>query len=329
MEPKEEKLSSTKQTIMLMERPSKFSYYENLDIKLSDQSRILDNATIEKMVLLNEVVASDFFILKALAEMSWANVEMLVAALKAMHKEEPEKAIPDATRDLVKSRVVRLCKASLAKGFEYETASGAPIKVYCATDAGINLIRKKLYYNKSAEIFNALSPCEEVFRRLACNYVAQRISIAPVVTKYIPGGVDYISGVGKVYMYSRLYCEAGESKKVTLFEPIYFRANPLLNSKEEMENFIRSRFLTIKQYSKKAVTDGFQVSIVFVVEDYDGLKNGMLMIMSEMEDWINKIYFTSENAVYAADNVVKSFLKVSKVEDQKPTIMACDKFDFL
>lgn len=328
MEPKEEKITATKQTLMYMERLSKFSYYDGIEIRLSDQSHMLDNAMIEKMVLLKEVVESDFFILKALAELSWANVEMLVEAVRKMHLMEPEKAIPPATRDTIKSRVVRLCKTSLAKGFEYVTSSNTPIKVYCATDAGITLIRRKLYYSGNSEVFNALNPCEEIFRRLACNYVAQRLCSGKTGMRHIPGTVEYVAGKGKVFLYSRLYRETEDQKKVIIFEPMYFRANPLLNSRNDMINYIKHRLSIFRCFEKKAIADGYNVSVVFVVEDYSGLKEAVSLLKEELNENSTNIYFTSENAIYSSENADRGVLKIKEVTEGKPTLVACNGSEF-
>lgn len=97
-----------------------------------------------------------------------------------------------------------------------------------------------------------------------------------------------------------------------------------------MFEFIRNRFSVLKHFEKKAVSDGYNVSVIFVVEDYAGLREGIKMAMSEMVDeWINRIYFTSEHAVYSSENIVSSFLKIPEVNEGKPTLMACSKFDYI
>ena len=324
-----ENLTPTGETLVYMERLSKFAYYNELNFKLSQTSRILSNDEIEKAVLLGEIVPGDYFVLKAVAEFSWANCEMITRALARMHRTEPGKAYPEPKMEITKSRLVKLSKSSLVKGFEYMTADGKAIKVYCATDAGIYLLKKKLYYDGNIETFNCLQPPEEAFRRLATNYVAQRMSYGGHNIDFIPGRWEYIQSVGKVFLYSQLFYKVDGSEHVVLVEPYYLKSNENIVAKKEMNAWITNRITLIKKY--KALHEvSKKFSLVYVVEDKEGLKEAVNFAVNEFPDDLANIYFTSENAIFMTKKKFSyAFLKIENVINGVPSIKASVNLEYM
>lgn len=323
------KITITEETLNYMDQLSKFAYYDEINFRLSDHSKLLSHDEIEKATLIGNITPSDFFVLQSVANFSWANSEIITRDIAKRKQREPEKAYPVAKMENIKSCLSRLSRNSLVRGFEYKSSTGSAIKVYCTSESGIYFLKKKLYYDGNVETFNSLNPPEEIFRRLASNYVAQRLSYCGELEKFIPGNWLYINSLGKIYVYSQLIFKKEEEESFVLVEPFYIRSNRSITSKSEMLSFNTTRYSVVRALKEKQEGKR-RFSVVVVVEDREGLRYAIDYYLREFPEDIRNIYFTTENAVYMSNKrFASAFLKIDRVENNIPIVKACTSLDFI
>lgn len=306
---------------------SKYAYFEDINFILSRNSRLLTVTDTETAILLGEVTVSDSLVLEIIEKYSWVNPEMVLNEVSLMKSKEPIKAYPAAKQEVIKACLARLAKTGLVRVFEYNSITGNLIKLYCLSENGSYYLRKRMLSTIKHETFNSLNAMEEIFKRIASNYVGQSLARYKGIKKFIPGSWDYIQGVGKVFIYSRLETEVNGIEHIVIVEPCYILSNPKIISESKMKDIIQSRIAMVKKIIEDNVDK--QVSVICVVEDLAGLKYATNLFLSEVPDNIHNFYFTSENCIFQMKQATNAFLRIKNSEMKKNELTHAKKLEFL
>lgn len=294
----------------LLETPSKYCYHPGMQYKLYSESRIKDYTHIERAILEEDVHYSDLLLLKIIAELDFATAQQIMSYISLIRHNEPGIIYPTGEERNIKQALTRLCRNSLARGFKYEANDigfETPI-VYTISDAGLDVIKYRLYYkNKKVTAMNALQPPEEAFRRLACNEVtlalAKQLKCDFQTTKN-----TYVQNYGKTMLYGQLECQIDGKEVMVMIEPMYFECNRNIVSKEQMKKFVLERMEVVKKQrmffaDKKHYT-------VFVIEHKEYLDEALKILCNSFSGELSNLYITSESVLYKTKVTQNAFIRL-------------------
>lgn len=320
-----------------MEERSGLTYIEGCELKRVDCRR-KEYGEIERAVYERAVAMSDFFVLRALAGLSFATIEM-VSVYVGYEKEtctDPQIVFPSAEYEAVKKSLSRLVSNALAN--KYEFVAPGTVKtytLYTVTEAGYQCLRKILYYREPFEGMAALNDLTEVLKRVGAAYVGLRLVKAKAAVKfqgYSENG--YFKSLGKFPFYGRVFTDVAGQKYVAMLEPFYFNFNPMLIEKETKKRVNVDRISVIKEYKEALESEGKKLRVIAVVEDKRGLIEAVKLLQSasfSKEELISMFYFTSRQAVCERkDDLIGAFLKIEEFDAKGgPKVKACKQLDFV
>lgn len=345
-------IEKLKTTLQYMEEPSVFCYFEGIEYALSSKSRFCTFDEIERQLLIGtDVAKSSYFILEIVALFSFCTTEMIQFELEKRRIENvrrgEELIIPSSDRNAVNKALIQLCRFGLLRQFRYLPRSSNLnptrnlVSVFCITEAGLETIRINLMFDQASykEIFTTLNNPYEVFRRISCNWISQKLSVAKNVCKYIPFKKEYIAFLKiKEYIYSRVLFEINDKKILYLFEPIFFQVNPKFINNQRLYDELRRRLIILEGSYKTFIKKYDKVKIIFVVEDKDGLNEASKLVTKEFRilrrqidtvidvggsvnsstvPLLEDIFFTNQTAVFGNDQFLDSLIQIEQIQDEK------------
>lgn len=328
---------NTRSLLECMEERSGLTYVEGCELKRSD-CRIKSYGEIERAVYERAVAMSDFFVLRALAGLSFATIEM-VAVLVEHEKQacdDPQIAFPSTEYDAIKKSLARLVGNALANKYEYVAPGAArSYNLYMVTEAGYQCLRKILYYKEPFEGLAALNDVTEILKRVGAAYVGLRLIKSGAAVSFQGFSENgYFKNIGKFPFYGRIFTEVYGQRFVTMLEPFYFNFNPLLIKKGTRMRVNVDRLDVIREYKAVLDAEGKKLRVIAIVEDKKGLIEAVKLLQSasfSREELISMFYFTSRQAVCERkDDLIGSFLKIEEFDaNGVPKVRACRQLDFV
>lgn len=321
----------------LMRTPTKFKYSDSLDMALCSSTKVeTGRAEIENAFLVNMVGLSDMYIVWALIELRYANVEMIAEYLRQYKRVYPDKLVPNADdSSAIKSRVHVLESIGVIRGIKYTTELGDEIRIYWASEVGATVA--KLQLDKPDKMYKNLLGARhpvEIMRCIATAYVGLMMARNRYCAEFI--GFDDVK-MGNIYgknkLYSKLYYKAPGKKYLAVVEPVYFSTSSNITTDYENIAYIKSRLNIVANYlsfNKSLLAEGkdapTKIKVVIVVEDYEGFRKAFDIIRELSTDLLSHCVFTSENVLYSRGNELKdSFIKVVPKPDGSGWGVGIDK----
>jgi len=320
-----------------MEERSGLTYVEGCELKQADCRR-RDYGEIERAVYERNVAMSDFFVLRALAGLSFATVEMVTTYIEYEKKicDDPQIVFPVAEYEVIKKALARLVGNALANQYEFVVPGKVKTyNLYAVTGAGCQCLRKILYYREPFEGLAALNDITEILKRVGASYVGLRLVKSGAAVKFQGFSENgYFKTIGKFSFYGRVFTEVAGQKYVVMLEPFYFNFNQMLIEKDTRGRVNVNRLDVIREYKTLLDAEGRKLRVVAVVEDKKGLIEAVKLLQSctfSKEELISMFYFTSRQAVCERkDDLIGSFLKIDEFDAKGvPKVKACRELDFV
>lgn len=328
---------STLQLLECMDIRSGLTYVDGCELKRAE-CRTRSYGEIERAVYERAVAMSDFLILKALAGLSFATIEMVTILIEHEKKvcDDPQIVYPPAEYDVVKKVLSRLVSNALANKYEY-VAPGMTRKydLYTVTEAGYQCLRKILYYREPFEGMAALNDITEILKRVGAAFVGLRFVKAGAAVSYRGFSENgYFKNTGKFSFYGRVFTETAGQKYVAMVEPFYYSFNTRLIEEDVRLRINTARFNIIREYKTVLEAEGKRLRIVAVVEDKKGLIETVKLLQGTdftKEELRTMFYFTSREAVCERkDDLLSPFLKIEDFDEKgTPKVVACRHMDFV
>lgn len=328
---------STKALLECMEAQSGLTYVDGCELKRTECRR-KDHGEIERAIFEKAVATSDFFVLRAVARLSFATIEMVTnyIAFEKNHCDDPQVVFPVAEYDVIKKSLGRLVSNALVNKYEYcVPKSERTYVLYVATDAGCQCLRRILYFKEPFESLMAINDITEVLKRIGAAFVGLRLAGANAVTNFQGfSETGYFKSVGKFPFYGRVFSEVSGRKYVTLVEPFYFNFNPRVIEKETRNRIVLSRLDVIREYKTVLESDDKALRVVVVVEDKKGLIEAVKLLQASSflrDELISMFYFTSRQAICEKkDDLVGSVLRIEEFDQTgAPKVRMCSNLDFI
>lgn len=272
---------------------SNFAYHENADYKIDAISTFHTRDSIEKEFLLGKNIPhSDLYAVEIVARLSFATTDMVFSELQFM-KNSPNYAdviLPSIDRSNVRNSLIRMCQTGLLRNFSYISYNNPNVKIsiYCASDMGIKIVKKRLYSNVADnDTMPSLCPEEEAFRRLAANACVIALRERYGYSKILFNKNLYIPRIGKKRIYGKCEYLEGDVVHIRIIEPLYFKASSSRVPKGRMESVNLERFQILNQYVKnmqqKYSDENIDLKIIFLYENTDGLKKCVKMAVQNLD----------------------------------------------
>lgn len=290
----------TQSILNYLEQPSKFKYYDGLNMQLTKYSHIKSYIEVEKFVQLEYVVSSDLALLSIIADFSYCDARMLQDRLIEKKRKYPDVIYPSDDMDHLKNMLKRLCKASLVRGYSYGVEnSNSTIIIYCITDAGVEIVKRFCCREQEVPVLNPLFPPHEMFKRLSANYISLALRTMNYIESYKLGRMEYVHGFGKEYIYSTLKGKRYDIDFNVIVEPVFFSVNRKMITDDDLNQSIEKR---MKLLNKLITLPHYKnCYIVFVIEDKESLKRVINLAMKNLTNTKKEmVYFTGESIVYQA-----------------------------
>ena len=331
----------------LLSISSQFSYYEDIEIKwLSTNKFISVNELEYNMLVRNSIPDSDLFVAEIIALYSFASMPMIAKELHRLHKEPKNKdlILPSDDKQSIRKICDRLCANGIIRGFTYYTKDQeTKIKVYCISDLGKTVIKKKLCTDlRYIDTMTTFEHPMEILKRLASNFIGQYISQLPGLKKVCTGDTLYLPKVGKQYIYNRQFFDWNGEKYVVLTEAISFSYDKKRITEERFFEQVKTRLETLDAYIRTLKEEHYHVRIIFGIDNLNGMKqvcqfimnkltyicesSAMIKAMLETKKWeeieitpedmpqaMKEIYFTSPQIVYNKNEIKGSLLQANNI----------------
>ena len=151
----------------------------------------------------------------------------------------------------------------------------------------------------------------EIMRRLAVNYILQKMEFRTEADVTYCRAEHTGDKKGRRMVYGRIESD----KECVIFEPVFYRINPNIQTELELEQYIDDRIIFLPKMFKKMIGNSDKRRVlVLVVEDRDCIKKAYQRYEQVVKD-CDLVYITSEAMVRAGIKMslkVAPFLKIFK-----------------
>lgn len=336
---------------------STYAYHEDVEYQIDSGSIFHTWESVEKEFLLGKNIPhSDLYAVEVVARLSFATTDMVASELKLMKKMPKYKTVQVSNLDQadVRNSLIRMCKAGLLRCFTYNAYTNSKVKIaiYCASDIGVTIIKKRLYSNlKSKDTMLSLCPEEEAFRRLAANACVIALRDRYGYSKTLFNRQVYIPKLGLKRIYGKCESLDGDIIRIRIIEPLYFMADTARIPPERMEDANKERMHVLNEFIKnmlqKYPEENIDLKVIFLYENHEGLRKCTKMVVENLElvrssfdaiieeavdngesytinkdnaPGIENIFFTSEPLLYHMGEEKQEFIKLSQVVNENGTI---------
>lgn len=204
--------------------------------------------------------------------------------------------------DNIKNRLTNLVKAGVLTRYifytyHYEhTDKLMKMSYYLVSPHGYNYIKRILNYKEPYDEYLAVWPIEEVFKFLVVNTVCQRFLTEKSFKEYnidFPFYIKELKSKERIYAVIDVAVEDG-SKKV-IVEPFKLNYNNMRISENEFKMELNNRFKVLKEYIQFLQGNGYVSNdIIFVCEDFKGIKQAAKMATHYLPEYLDNIYYTTD-----------------------------------
>lgn len=255
---------------------------------------------VSRLFLSKQVTLSDVFILKAVHSLGFAIPEMVAQKLKLMKKKEPEKIIPVGNDASIRNRMIVLCECGLLIGQTVSCAGFNRYNVYCCSEIGYTVIRKKLNRSIFGDNLLACDSALEMFRKLSGVYAL--LSLSKRIT------CDYVKGYKRddtfkeerltPHFYGKMEITYNDSSIILIAQPMYFNIDTKVDDFGMLQERYMNELLQISEWIKQQMLRNQQdVFVVMVVENVCGLRETAKMVHGVVPELESHIVYTSERTL--------------------------------
>lgn len=280
-----------------------FMFHEDMNISGVAHNKRRTADEVSRLFLGKQLALSDIFILKAVHSLGFGTPEMVAQKLKLMKRYEPEKIIPVANDASIRNRMIVLCESGLLIGQTVSCAGFSHYNIYCCSEIGFMILRKKLGRSIYGDNLLACDSGIEMFRKLSAVYALLALS-RRMKCEYVKGYIrdDTFKKEGvKPYLYGKMKIVHKEKILSLVSQPMYFG----IDVRVEDIGYVQEKYISeLKQLSEwiklQKLHNNQDVLVVIVVENVSGLREAAKMIHGvapELEECI----------VYTSERVLRSF----------------------
>lgn len=307
-------------------KPTPFQYHPNIDFKSSWYNKQLTVDEITTNYYKSYFTLSDLFIVKAIAEIEVGTKAMIQEVLVNQKNHFPDKAIPNEY-DALAGRLKVLAQTSLIKRFQFNTVDEREASVYCVTAHGYNYIKRICNFTKAYDQYYCVTPVDEMVKSLAAINIMLQFKKYPSFIKHTSNMNYYEKSIGRNKLYAEVKTKVDDKVYYVLIDTLYYKHNPARISEEEIKRAMDHRIEVIKSYYTQKGSKGVPI-IIFACEDMGGLKKAVQYVLSNLKNYLTRIYFTTDSVVYSNQSIENSLVSLS-LQDGKATLTSEIKHDFL
>lgn len=255
---------------------------------------------VSRLFISKQITLSDVFILKAVHSLGFAIPEMVAQKLKLMKQKEPEKIIPVGNDASIRNRMVALCECGLLIGQTVSCTGFNRYNVYCCSEIGYMVIRKKLSRSIYGDNLLACDSSVEMFRKLSGAYALLALS------KRIK--CDYVKGYKRddtfkeerltPHLYGKMKITYNDSSILLVAQPMYFNIDTKVDDFQLLLERYVNELVELSEWTKQQMLQKQQeVLVVMVVENVSGLREAAKMVHGVVPELEPHIVYTSERVL--------------------------------
>lgn len=273
---------------------------------------------------------SDLHIVKIVANNLFATQKMIEKAIFLNNARSNESTYVPMIADLefLKSRLTDLVKANILIKYIFQVPrsdnSGNYINLsyYLTSPHGYNFIKRILNFDKNYDEYLAVTPIEEVFHYLSTGSVCQEFMKLSGVT-YEVDMPFYSKNTKKLNkLYGKISMNKDGVEYRIVVEPLKFLFNRNRISEDDFIRNLNTRFLIVKEYLQTLLAKADKkFYLIFVCDDYAGLRNACILADRNLKEYMPYIYFTTDKL--CSRGLDEALIQI------KDGIFICNKPEFL
>lgn len=247
---------------------------------------------------------SDLHIAKVVAKHVFVTQSMVKRYIDYCYKMTSAKEYMPVINDVdaLKLRLQILAKAGILTRYAFDTYHYEyedkllKMSYYLVSPHGYNYLRRILDYKEPYDEYLAITPIEEVFKCLAVNSVCLSFLKIEAFRDYNLDFPFYIKEFkSKEKIYGVVDVVSDNINRKVIIEPFKLTYNKMRISEETFKLELNKRFKILKEYIGYLQSKGYTNNdIIFVCEDFDGIKKAGKMANHYLPEYMETIYFTTD-----------------------------------
>ncbi len=313
-------VSATEMVKQIMQNPGEYVCREHYRFA---SSAVFDKYEFERRFV-EAFKEEQIQVLRYIAKASYADNVCLFASADAL-KRSGKMSTVVTDREYIKkmadtlTRYGAVCKRTyidpqnVSKDGE-QIKDSSSLVVYCLTEMGAALLRRKTEYGEYIEEFLWEAGSLDIMRRVATNRVV--VNLRDKFPGYSDMCTTYrVTGLKRQPVYGR--CENDEN--LLIYEPVFFNREETVQTEKELLSHYKERSEFLTRYFDE-VGKSKRKTLVILVEQYDRIKEA-LSLYDDVIKSVGEVYVSSENLVKksvvgGAAFPYAPFLKIVKIEDK-------------
>lgn len=265
--------------------------------------KILSKQEVQYLYDSNYFTDSDLQIANVVAKHVFATQGMIKKYIDYFHKVKTDMDAVPLISDMnsLKGRLQVLVKAGILSRYLFtvphflEADKEFQMSYYLVSPHGYNYLKRILNNGQSYDEYLGITPLDEVFKYLCVNIFCQSLLDIKNFKNYTIERSFYSNQSRKKHaIYGVIDMEKDSCKKKIIVEPFRINYNPNRFSINEFNNNLINRFNLIKEYGNMLMSKGEDYDVMFVCEDFEGLKKAAKFVSNRIPELQEKIYFSTD-----------------------------------